>query len=298
MAYLNALFLCVFILNAILSPICRGLPIKEDTIKAGQDNVLNMSNQDKETTRIEKTNITDNNKAGIAIIASANKSNDSLINDNRTMPIDISGLMESNHNKYTSEVLADKKDTRHTAFTYHVKVINSSNSVAFQNKSILGVSQTGTKKDFGNLHSKPETAGKHNQNSKKLANNNAINSKDSVSIPDDEDIGAKTAIIIMEQPETTGKVFNRDEDSPVTQEQVSTTVLGNEIGPDRAVPDANIQARNRDIASEYRLKSGKEFEKPTSRILVTVLRRSSRYWEPWELNRGEYDVRTCVRVRA
>lgn len=34
--------------------------------------------------------------------------------------------------------------------------------------------------------------------------------------------------------------------------------------------------------------AGEGYEEPTVRILVSVMKRARRYWEPWELNRGEY----------
>lgn len=34
--------------------------------------------------------------------------------------------------------------------------------------------------------------------------------------------------------------------------------------------------------------AGQGYEEPTVRIVVSVMKRARRYWEPWELNRGEY----------
>ena len=43
-----------------------------------------------------------------------------------------------------------------------------------------------------------------------------------------------------------------------------------------------------DEALKYSESPGAEQEEPTSRIVVSVMKRSGRYWEPWELNNSKF----------
>ena len=45
-----------------------------------------------------------------------------------------------------------------------------------------------------------------------------------------------------------------------------------------------------DEALKYSESSGAEPEEPTSRIVVSVMKRSGRYWEPWELNNSKFVI--------
>ena len=294
MTYFNSLVVSAFLLNAV-PPICRGFPTLDDTSKTGRDNVLNIDNQDKERNRIDQTNITDNKKVNGTVFTSANKSYDSSINANLTTPINISGVVESSQTKNKSEELTDKKDISSPVFTYYVKIKNGSINEDFQNKTILGEKQSVTNKKFDHLHPKihlqEETVGKENQDSLKLDNiypAKPFNMTDSKAGFDMEDTNAKKTTAILEQTETTRRnETNNEKSSSALQGKESDNERGYKDYSDSDVSTSIIQGKESDIAQRYRVKSGIQLEEPTSRIVVTVMKRSGRYWEPWELNHSE-----------
>ena len=276
--YVNVVFLCAILVTTV-SPRCRALPIHDDASKTGQDNIQDIHNQDKTGQRMGKVNITDNNKVGNAILSSANKSDNSSINDKRINLTNISEGMESSQNTHISAEPAKNKEEKHPAFTYHMKVVNNSNS----NNSIPDETQLGTETDFDKLHFKEEILESNNKAMGKIDSVDSINRTDTANViekADKNETGAKKVIVLEEQPESIDDVSYSSESNPNIEESENIT----------AQEDKNdsTQEKNRNVLGRYRVKSAMDFEEPTSRILVTVMRRSSRFWEPWELNRGEY----------
>ena len=277
MSYLHVLFICAILITTV-SPRCRALPITDDASKTGQDNIQNIHNQDKTGQRMEKVNITDNNKVGNAILTSANKSDNGSINDKKINLTNISEGMESSQNTHISAEPAKNKETKHPAFTYHVKVVNNSNS----DNSIPDETQIGTKTDFDKLHFKEEILENNNKAMRKIDSVDNISSTNTANVigkADKDDTGAKKVIVLEVQPESIDAVSYSSESNPNIEESENIT----------AQEDKNdsTQEKNRNVVGRYRVKSAMDFEEPTSRILVTVMRRSSRFWEPWELNRGK-----------
>lgn len=176
-------------------------------------------------------------------------------------------------------------DTNNTgainSFTFYVTVTNSSKDGVSHIKDDTGQANAEVaKKDF--KVSKPEKS----YNKEAITNKQKETTKLTTALKtsaekgiDSNKLSTNMDVISIENPITDLR------NSTLDEEETSKDIL---IGQDEGV--------SRDLVLRYTEDSGVQPEEPTSRIVVTVMKRSGRYWEPWELNHSTFIINIIIVV--